>query len=482
MYKRNAQGWSKHFDFFVLDELCLQIAFLAALFLRHESFAVFDRNYRILSIVLILSDALVLVAFNTMRDVMTRGYYVEFVATVRHCFYVFACLTIFVFATQTGAAYSRLVFLFSFALHVLLGYLVRLAWKWHIRKHRAGRRRDLRSMLAVLQPDTAEERVRSLRDRSDEGYRLAGVILTEPDERSAILGVPVVAELKDAAIYICREWIDDVYIDCPSTDTRIARLMDDCCEMAVPVHYHLTTVGLPGTKQFTESIGGTTVLTTSINYVTPVQSLAKRLLDIVGGLVGSVLALVIMLIVGPMIRRVSPGPILYSQIRIGKNGRRFRMYKIRTMVMDADARKQELMEQNRVKDGHMFKLDFDPRIIGNEILPDGKRKTGIGEFLRRRSLDEFPQFFNVLMGQMSLVGTRPPTVDEWERYELHHRARLAIKPGITGLWQVSGRSEITDFEEVVKLDLEYITKWNYGLDIKILLKTIGAMFRGEGAL
>ena len=140
------------------------------------------------------------------------------------------------------------------------------------------------------------------------------------------------------------------------------------------------------------------------------------------------------------------------------------------------------MEQNRVKDGMMFKLDFDPRIIGNEVLPDGTKKTGIGEFIRRTSLDEFPQFFNVLMGQMSLVGTRPPTADEWEKYEFHHRARLAIKPGITGMWQVSGRSDITDFEEVVRLDTQYITNWDYGLDIKILLMTIAAMFKGKGAM
>ena len=152
------------------------------------------------------------------------------------------------------------------------------------------------------------------------------------------------------------------------------------------------------------------------------------------------------------------------------------------MYMDADERKKELMAQNRVKDGMMFKLDFDPRIIGNEILPDGTKKTGIGEFIRKTSLDEFPQFFNVLAGQMSLVGTRPPTLDEWEKYELHHRARMSIKPGITGLWQVSGRSNITDFEEVVRLDTEYIEHWSLGLDIKLILKTIRNMFTKDGAM
>ena len=149
--------------------------------------------------------------------------------------------------------------------------------------------------------------------------------------------------------------------------------------------------------------------------------------------------------------------------------------------MDAEERKAELMAQNKMSDGRMFKLDFDPRVIGNKILPDGTRKTGIGEFIRKTSLDEFPQFWNVLIGDMSLVGTRPPTVDEWEKYEMHHRSRLAFKPGLTGMWQVSGRSNITDFEEVVRLDTEYIKKWNPGLDIKILFKTVAVVLGKVGS-
>ncbi|MBQ6553906.1 MAG: sugar transferase, partial [Firmicutes bacterium] len=132
--------------------------------------------------------------------------------------------------------------------------------------------------------------------------------------------------------------------------------------------------------------------------------------------------------------------------------------------------KKELMEQNKIKDGMMFKMDEDPRII-----------KGIGHFIRDFSIDEFPQFFNVLKGDMSLVGTRPPTLDEWSKYELHHRKRLAIKPGLTGMWQVSGRSNITDFEEIVKLDTQYIEEWSLGLDILIILKTIMVVLKKEGS-
>ena len=158
------------------------------------------------------------------------------------------------------------------------------------------------------------------------------------------------------------------------------------------------------------------------------------------------------------------------------------MYKFRSMYMDAEERKAELMKENKMSSNLMFKLDFDPRIIGNKILPDGTKKTGIGQFIRSTSLDEFPQFFNVLIGQMSLIGFRPCLKSEYEEYDFHHRARIAMKPGITGMWQVSGRSDITDFEEVVKLDTEYIRNWSMGLDFKILFKTVAAVLKRDGSM
>lgn len=150
--------------------------------------------------------------------------------------------------------------------------------------------------------------------------------------------------------------------------------------------------------------------------------------------------------------------------------------------MDAEERKKELMAQNKVSDGMMFKMDFDPRIIGNKILPDGTKKTGIGQFIRKTSIDELPQFWNILKGDMSLVGTRPPTLDEWEKYEPHHRARMSFRPGLTGLWQVSGRSNITDFEEVVKLDTQYIGEWSVKNDIRIIFYTIVGVLKNDGAM
>ena len=195
----------------------------------------------------------------------------------------------------------------------------------------------------------------------------------------------------------------------------------------------------------------------------------KRTMDILGGIVGCMITAILCIFVGPAIYLASPGPIFFSQDRIGKNGRIFKMHKFRSMYLDAEERLKELKNQNERDDDFMFKIENDPRIIP------------IGHFLRKYSIDELPQFLNVLIGDMSIVGTRPPLEDEYERYALHHKARLSIKPGLTGMWQVSGRSDIKDFEKVVALDTQYISDWSLGLDIRIILKTIAVVFGGKGS-
>ena len=363
---------------------------------------------------------------------------------------------------------------------MVLGCALRQIYKKLLQKRIKHEKR--RAVLIVAPEARAAEVAQMLLTTANDAFDLAGLVLSDRDAQGETLnGIPVAANLSDAAEYICREWVDEVFIEADAIKAA-KKLVAQCQEMGVVVHEQLTLESGVSQKQLVEHIGDYTVLTSTVNYATPFQALVKRLMDIVGGLIGCVLAGIIILIVGPQIKKASPGPIIYSQERIGQNGRRFKFYKIRSMYLDADERKKDLMKENRVSDGLMFKLDFDPRIIGNEILPDGTKKTGIGAFIRNTSLDEFPQFFNVLKGDMSLVGTRPPTVDEWDKYELHHRARMAMKPGITGMWQVSGRSDITDFEQIVKLDTQYICNWSIGLDLKILCQTVSAVLKHKGAM
>jgi len=197
-----------------------------------------------------------------------------------------------------------------------------------------------------------------------------------------------------------------------------------------------------------------------------VDSIAKRCLDILGALVGLGItgAVLIPLVVAMQID--SPGPIFYSQVRCGLHGRPFRIWKFRSMVVGADRLKH--LVNNEAK-GNIFKNRNDPRV------------TRVGRFIRRTSLDEFPQFWNVLKGEMSLVGTRPPTVDEVMKYEPHHFQRLLVKPGITGEWQANGRSQVENFEEIVEMDIAYQQKWSFFYDVKLIFKTIQAVFKKEGA-
>ena len=341
-----------------------------------------------------------------------------------------------------------------------------------------------RSLLIVTTAKEAENAIASIREDMFARVHLAGLAILDEDRTGQeIAGVQVVANADTAPMYVCQNWIDEVLIAPPEEGPYPAELMKKLGETGVTTHLNLAKVShTPGKKQLVEKMGSYTVLTTAMNCASTSQLMLKRLMDILGGLVGCLLTGIIFIFVAPAIYISSPGPIFFSQTRVGRNGRTFKMYKFRSMYMDAEARKAELMKDNKLGDGKMFKLDFDPRVIGNKILPDGTKKTGVGDFIRRTSLDEFPQFFNVLKGDMSVVGTRPPLPSETSLYELRHRARLAIKPGVTGMWQVSGRSDITDFEEVVRLDKEYIENWNLGLDIKILLKTIQVVFEKDGSM
>lgn len=263
--------------------------------------------------------------------------------------------------------------------------------------------------------------------------------------------------------------IDEVFLALHEDDNYAEFLINHFINMGVTVHIQLSTFGNNIENQVVERFGSYTVLSLGTKFASDWKLMVKRMMDIAGAAAGLVITGIIFLIFAPIIYRQSPGPVFFSQERVGRNGRIFKLYKFRSMYPDAEERKQELMDQNKMN-GLMFKMDDDPRIIP------------IGRFMRKRSLDEFPQFWNVLKGDMSLVGTRPPTVDEYEQYEFHHKMRLAAKPGITGIWQVSGRSNIVDFEEIVALDAKYISEWSLGLDVKILWKTLKVLAEGEGAV
>lgn len=249
------------------------------------------------------------------------------------------------------------------------------------------------------------------------------------------------------------------------------QLIELCMKLGVTVRELQLPYKIGHAQNYICSIGTYPMITYHNVSMNAYTRTAKRFFDVLLSIIGIVLSSPIMLVTAIAIKLDSKGPVIFCQERVGKNGRHFKMFKFRSMCADAEAKKKELAAQNKVKGGLMFKIDDDPRI------------TRVGKFIRKTSIDELPQFFNVLIGDMSLVGTRPPTVEEVAGYDTKHWRRLSIKPGITGMWQVNGRSTITDFDRVVSLDKQYIDNWSLWLDVKIMFKTALQLFsRKKGAV
>lgn len=472
MYKRESGSWLKHGDFIILDILCIQIALLVAYMFRNGfEFPWKNDTYQQMAFILTIMDIVVVFFMQSYKGILRRGYFREFKETLLHVSATITGFILFNFITKSGQQYSRMVVVLMWEIAIILCYMIRV-WRKKVLKSRAALTQKGKKALVILSDYAMAETFAGRISKNNYSDRkLAGIIVTDRDlTGQTIKGIPVVADRKNAVNYLCQNWVDEVITCYNNNEDVINPILEDCREMGITVHIALTKCGIEGAKRRIENVGGYTVVTNYITSASNRQIFLKRLMDICGGIVGCLITLILFLFVAPAIYIKSPGPIFFSQIRVGKNGKKFRIYKFRSMYMDAEERKKELMKQNKVKDGMMFKMDHDPRII-----------KGVGNFIRKTSIDEFPQFFNVLKGDMSLVGTRPPTVDEWEKYNKHHRRRMAIKPGLTGMWQISGRSSITDFDEVVALDTKYIAEWNLGLDIKILFKTVGVIFTGKGS-
>lgn len=407
---------------------------------------------------------------NTNRNIFLRGPLHELVHIVQNNILMFAGTTIILYFLNLLDAYSRLVFLFFLLIDCVLMILVHQLWKKMLPffYRRFG---ETRKLLMIADNAYAKVLVQDFKAMKDFSYELIGIVLLDKKEEIEKFEDTKIVSDQAGLIDFCKgASLDEVVIAVSEVrKEQILLEMEALAEMGITIHYQIQVPELNGARQKVLSQFGRFYTVTYANRVAPIgQILLKRLMDICGAVLGCIILLLLTFILGPLIKLESPGPVFFSQKRVGRNGRIFTMYKFRSMYTDAEERKEELMKLNEMS-GLMFKMDNDPRI------------TRIGRFMRKTSLDEFPQFINILKGDMSLVGTRPPTLDEFAQYSPYHKKRLSFRPGLTGMWQVNGRSDITDFEEIVRMDVEYIDNWSFMLDVKILLKTVLAVFMGSGA-
>ena len=468
MYKREKKSWLKHLDFTILDIVCLEASLVIAYLLRFGWYMPYAREpYERLAVIVVLIDICVVFFFEPYNGILRRGHFQEANACITFCTLIFAGVLAYEVATKQTEIYSRKVIYAYWLISMALVFTERFVVK-HIIRQRMRNEKNLSVMILLTTAEYAKEVLLEFEHLQYCDFTVSGVIVVDQNLKGVkICGVPVVANADDCFDYLRTHVVDEVFINGNTRESSQA-LANELLGMGLTVHYNLVHMNALAPNKAVEKYGNYLVLTSSMKIASPRQVFAKRLMDIAGSAVGLIACGIAFVIFAPLIKIQSPGPIFFSQIRMGKNGRKFKIYKFRSMNVDAEAQKASLMAQNEMS-GFMFKMENDPRIFP------------IGRVMRKFSIDELPQFFNVLKGDMSLVGTRPPTVEEFEQYELHHKARLGIKPGITGMWQVSGRSAIKDFEEVVALDTHYISQWSIGLDFKILFKTLQVVVTGKGS-
>ena len=474
------EGWRKHIDFMLVDAVMLQLAlFLAYLTRMGISNPYMNRPFKVSVIIVAAMGIFGAITVENHRGILRRNTGMELRSVLQLDAIVTLSLLSYLFFTKAGHLYSRLVVAYFTVYAAVLLLLGRKAWKV-VLEHFVPAEYAKRLMLVITNRKMANRALNRILDNSYGTLEVIGVVLTDDSTPvgESICGVPVMTAFSSLVEYVKQLGVDEVMICLPREEEFPADVLSELNLMGLTTHVMLDLKRDSNYVRKVEKIAGYTVLTASMRMASSWELTLKRILDITGGLVGCLLTIFVMIFVGPAIYFTDPGPIFFKQIRVGRNGRTFELYKFRSMYQDAEARKAELMEKNNIADGMMFKMHDDPRILGSG--PDGK-KHGIGWFIRKFSIDEFPQFLNVVKGDLSLVGTRPPTLEEWEKYEAQHRARLAFKPGITGLWQISGRSNITEFDDVVALDLEYINNWSVWQDIWILVKTVQIVATGEGA-
>ena len=481
MYRERVPSWLKRFDFLLFDIFALEISFVISYMIRC---GFISEDYYMPELYINTAMALVIISviesifFQNYDQILKRNEYNEFKSSFKRATYITVMLIVYLYLIRKSSCYSRTIYVITWELTIIFTFTFRQLWKRVVKSVIKGDDKTLSKFIVVTKYERALNIIKSV-SGSDSVFQVAGIVIVDKEMIGDKIGhVDVVASGTDIEDYLCRNWVDEVFVCLDDNNKNLEeKIIEDCIIMGITVHRYLASdlkITSSGVK-FVSSIGDYSVLSYSMKILTFRQIVLKRCMDIVGGLVGMIITIIIGIFIAPVIFIKSPGPVIFKQWRIGRNGKKFQIYKFRSMYLDAEERKAELMAKNKIKDGMMFKLENDPRIIGGE---NGK---GIGNFIRNTSLDEFPQFLNVLKGDMSLVGTRPPTMDEWEKYKLHHRKRMAIKPGLTGLWQVSGRSDITDFEEVVKLDTEYINNCSISYDILIILKTIKVVLFRKGS-
>ncbi|WP_307844995.1 sugar transferase [Actinotalea solisilvae] len=459
----------------VTDAVAVYVAVFTAYVVRHDVAGItrvsgdFSPSYLAVSIVLMWAWLFALVAGRTQDRRLVGVGPTEYQRVFTVSWQLFAAVAVVAYLgkMEIGRGYLGL----AFPLGLVLLLAGRFAWRrWLHRRRRAGRYQS--RVLVVGHEGKAEYLVEELGARFGAGFGVVGVCLPSGEVRGGTVGgVPVLGDMAEAAAVARRERVDVVTVvgaDSLTADT-VRRLGWDLEGSGIDLALTMSYRDVAGPRVIMNPVHGLPLVYVDEPHFTGPKYVIKTVADWCGALVLCVLLAPVLLVIAALVRLSGPGPIFYRQERIGAGGQTFRMLKFRSMVVDAHQRLAEVLAADGVESvGLFYKPKNDPRV------------TAIGRVLRRYSLDELPQLFNVLAGDMSLVGPRPQIADEVALYDRKAHRRLLVKPGLTGLWQTSGRSGLTP-EEGIRMDVYYVENWTLFGDVLILARTAKAVLRGEGA-
>lgn len=345
MYRKFSSGWAKHYDFMFFDIVCVEIAYLLSCIIRDGAELFMSSSYLNVALLLIVIEFMVGIFFSSYKGILRRGYLKEFKAVLLHTGEVWACLSIAFYMLRIAPGFSRAVFVLAWSLHMVFSYVVRILWKKFLIK-RLQEKGD-RAFIIITTSQIATKVVETIKENNLYGLKIVGLIIMDKKcTGDYYAGVPVVSDKDEAEEYLCRNWVDEVFVNLPEYLEFPKNVIEICEEMGITVHLRLARIDeLKAGKRMVQNLAGYSVITSTVNTLDRRQAMLKRMMDIGGGVVGTLITVVLFVFIAPIVYMKSPGPIFFTQTRIGKNGRTFKMYKFRSMYIDAEKRKKELLER-----------------------------------------------------------------------------------------------------------------------------------------
>ncbi len=467
MKRRDHKAFMRVVILLIVDVLSLLLGFFIAFVLRGGRLA--GQNFELyIHIMPIIFIVLLLISLERRLYMKPSFYFLDEAGNIFLSYFLTGIIfTGFMFAYKIGPTYSRLIvgfgFLLSLVINIVLRYVIRVIYS------KVGLSK--KDVLIVGAGTMGNMMIKAARKQRLYPYNIIG-ILDDFKVGEEVDGIKVVGRIDQIDDILKREDVDEVIFAAPTLPReKLLDAVDKCNDLNVETRVIPNVFGLATVGTKLEEMEGILFLNVKKNKIKGINAVIKRTVDVVGAIVALIIFSPLFAVIAIMIKLDSPGPVFFGHKRIAQNGKTFYCLKFRTMVKNAQEILQELLESDPEAKREFktnFKLKSDPRI------------TRIGKFLRKTSLDEFPQFINVLKGEMSLVGPRPIVEREIEKYGKYGETLLKVKPGITGFWQISGRNDV-DYEERIALDMYYIQNWSLWLDIKIILRTVPAVLAKKGA-